>query len=252
MPHRISEQSRSVGALSTGKTREIGLRWINPPSLLLSRCIYRILGTMQPFADVHHALTDDGAVVLSFLGVPWHQPVRLRSRFAPDATKDVVGTLAVWFSREDPADPTSVPHQVEEVSLCLAGGLTPTDLQRFPWSRWLSVADAIARAGDRISQDSWWSERGDDPDTAAGKIQKALIADLDIPIRRRRPGRKGHPPEFYEEVAKRYLELRVAGARNPTARIASERVYSRNTVAGWVKRARELGYLPPGRRGRAG
>ena len=207
---------------------------------------------MQPFADVHHALTDDGAVVLSFVGPPWNRPRRLRSRFAPDASEDVVGTLAVWFSREDPADPTSAPRQVEEVSLSLAGGITPTDLQRFPWSRWLNVADAIARAGDRMSQISWFSERADDPDTADGKMLNARIADLDIPIRRRRPGRKGHPPEFYEEVAKSYLELRVAGVRNPTARIAIERVYSRNTVAGWDTRARELGNLPPGRRGRAG
>ena len=46
--------------------------------------------------------------------------------------------------------------------------------------------------------------------------------------------------------------LRAEGARDPTARIAREMVYSRNTVAGWVRRARELGLLPPARRGRAG
>lgn len=40
------------------------------------------------------------------------------------------------------------------------------------------------------------------------------------------------------------------GVTNPTATIAAERFANHNTVAGWLRGARERGYLPPGRRGR--
>jgi hypothetical protein len=160
--------------------------------------------------------------------------------------------LEVWFVRADPEDPHSEPLRPAGVSLWMRDGVTATELRRFGWARWLPVADAVARTGGETTHPLWRSEDMFDPKTVQGKASRAYYEEWDLPYRKKRPGRKGHEPEFYEQVAKRYLALRADGVRNPTQTIAEEKHYSRDTVAGWVRRARELGYLPPGRRGRAG
>jgi hypothetical protein len=133
------------------------------------------------------------------------------------------------------------------VGLRYADGLMPTDLQRFPWSTFLALADAA----DRGLRTGPLSEEADN-------LSEALSAQLSGRRRRKptkgakRPGRRGHLDSHYRAVADRYLELRSHGVTNPTATIAKERYASRNTVAGWVRGARDRGYLPPARPGRAG
>jgi hypothetical protein len=210
---------------------------------------------MKPFNTVRHEISaEDGSVVLRFVdakplyrrrirGVPW-EPVAP----TPPPEHDVA-VLAVRFDREDAAAP---PTRITGISLWLEGGVNANEINRFGWKRWLAVADAIARTGGDIGHPSWRSDDPADPSTISGKITRAAYADLGVPIPTRRPGRKGHPLEFYEEVARRYVQLRAEGATNPTQRIAKERHFSRDTVAGWVRRARQLGYLPKAREGRAG
>lgn len=138
--------------------------------------------------------------------------------------------LYVRYDRDEGGRPT----RVAEVGL-VGQHLTPTELQRFPWRRWMDVADAIARSGGKDYR----------------KVRPAVRKDKGLPPAR--PGRAGHDRSHYERVAQRYEQLRQAGnVSNPTAKIADEWGYSRNTVAGWVRRCRELELLPPGRRGRAG
>jgi hypothetical protein len=60
----------------------------------------------------------------------------------------------------------------------------------------------------------------------------------------KRPGRKGHPRSFYERIAARYTAL-LPEVRSPTRRIAAEEFVSVNTAAGWIRKARGLGLLPP-------
>jgi transposase len=67
-----------------------------------------------------------------------------------------------------------------------------------------------------------------------------------------RRGRPGYPDEHYREIAELYSTLILAGERAPNEKIAKIKDYSPSTVAGWVKKARELGYLPPGKKGKAG
>jgi hypothetical protein len=115
----------------------------------------------------------------------------------------------------------------------------------------LAVADAGLRG--------LW--RPDDPEQSEAEWEAMRQAfgdefvNPDRTRRNRRPGRKGHPDEFYQAVAAAYTQLVSNGVTNPTTTIAqlSERYgYNRSTVAGWVSTARKKGYLPPARRGRPG
>lgn len=59
------------------------------------------------------------------------------------------------------------------------------------------------------------------------------------------------PPKFYEEVARAYRELAAEGNR-PAVELAEANGVPLSTAHRWVKRARELGFLPPGQKGRRG
>jgi hypothetical protein len=133
------------------------------------------------------------------------------------------------------------------VTITCQDGLTPSDLQRFPWATFLAIADASNRGlhGDPNSVESWHVS-----DVMRAQRQGQPLPKL--PKVAKRPGRAGHPDSFYEAVAEQYRELRSRGVTNPTKTIADKRHVARDTAAGWVRVARERGYLPPARRGRAG
>ena len=67
-----------------------------------------------------------------------------------------------------------------------------------------------------------------------------------------RPG--GRTDTFYKNVAHVYNTHLRAGEPNPTSQIASDIGVSRNTVSGWLRRAREYEDidLPDARKGKAG
>lgn len=176
----------------------------------------------------------DGSVIIEWFA----------GKIEGEVHREPLGELHVWFQREAEDDPRSMPVRIDSVRVTLSDGITPTSLQRMPWRRWLTVADATAQA---FSQPDW--------DVANRVMDKAwdhAWGDLD-PLRKgRRPGRKGHPDSFYRKVAESYLTLRAHGISNPDKRIADELHYDRSTVAGWVRVCRARGYLPPARRGRPG
>jgi hypothetical protein len=66
----------------------------------------------------------------------------------------------------------------------------------------------------------------------------------------------GDPPRgsdrIYKAVARVYLADVRNGVRNPALAISNFTAVPPATVRGWIHRARELGYLPPARRGAAG
>jgi len=159
-------------------------------------------------------------------------------RMTDDGTTGRGDRLEVDYFREDDNDPKSAPISIREIRLVFVDGATPSDIRRFGWMRWLAVAEATAR----------WSPDDDNTGvaiTAAGT--KALRAEG--VLRDRRPGRRGHPHEFYKEIADRYIELVRQRVHKPRLTIANERHVSVDTVAGWLKRARELNYLKrPGHR----
>jgi hypothetical protein len=129
------------------------------------------------------------------------------------------------------------------VSIRDPAGVLARDLNRYAWSKWLQVGWARARIS--------WNH------TAAGARHSAAVTDR---VRREvrglpavRPGRRGHDESHYAKVAERYKQLVIEdGARDPGAQIAKEYDKSRNTVAGWIRIARQRGLLPPAHPGRAG
>lgn len=129
------------------------------------------------------------------------------------------------------------------ITLTASDGLRPSDMRRLPWSTWFQFADLAVR---EMQPD----EHGEVVLTEAAVAfadDKAVTQPA-----RRRPGRRGHPDQHYQDVARRYRQLVSAGARNPTYLIAQENHVSRDTAAGWVTGARTRGFLPPARQGRAG
>lgn len=154
--------------------------------------------------------------------------------------------------------------QARWVGLWHDGGLTASDLQRFPWARYLNVADSAARglaepAFDETGQLIWGPDQAKASFAWFAELDDLMSADaLDKPVKRRRPkiakrpGRGGHPDAHYLAVAKRYRELYSKGVSSPTATIGREWKVSRDTAAGWVMSARKRGHLPPARPGRAG
>lgn len=159
--------------------------------------------------------------------------------------------VEVFRMRDDPS-----PTTVVEVAFALGGGvplgvravrvqsmgdpLKPSTLQRLPWARYLEIADGAIRW--RYAKDLQ-AMKG--PLARQAKATRGLMGEKSC------PGRKPLPDDHYRRIADRYLELRASG-ENPIAVIAEEEKQNRNTVAGWVRKARERGYLPPGRTGRAG
>ncbi len=123
-----------------------------------------------------------------------------------------------------------MPARPVKVEVTSAEGVTPSMLQRFPWGKWLTAADA-ARRGDWMAAPEAYGL---------------------APPERKRPGRKGHDLAHYKRIAERYQKLRAQGVEAPAKVMAHEGSYNENTVRGWIRRCREMGLLPPGRPGRAG
>jgi hypothetical protein len=83
------------------------------------------------------------------------------------------------------------------------------------------------------------------PKTAIVEIPDPPDAKLKVPARR------PYPDDFFREVASLYAAL-SARTRGPAGLIADANGVPVSSVHRWVKRARALGFLPPGQRGRAG
>lgn len=129
--------------------------------------------------------------------------------------------------------------------------LDASNLGRFAWARWLTVADAAVRE----LQDPGSHPLADffSPGTDMPKLVKAQRRKQRQRVAKpNRPGRAGHDDAFYRERAERYRELRLAGSIRPTKDLAEEYAVSRNTAAGWINNARGRGLLAAARRGRPG
>jgi hypothetical protein len=86
--------------------------------------------------------------------------------------------------------------------------------------------------------------------------EEALPIEVVVSARRPRarlrvPTSNPKPASFYRQVADAYTGLRAQGNR-PAVELAEANGVPITTVHRWIRRARELGYLPPGQKGRAG
>lgn len=63
------------------------------------------------------------------------------------------------------------------------------------------------------------------------------------PVRRARPGRRGHPETHYRQVAQAYREAKRRQPRAPIRALMEELHASEPTIHRWLRTARERGYL---------
>jgi hypothetical protein len=164
----------------------------------------------------------------------------------PDGAR---GELRVWYEEDG--------DRVTKVELSLPDGLKPRDLARFPWATYLPIAESARRVhrydiGSIEFNDVESLELREALEDTYSLVRAAAGTPLPRDGASHRPGRKGHPLSHYARVAKVYLDALQRGDRNPTQRVADDATVSRSTAAGWVRGARERGYLPPGREGKAG
>ncbi len=127
-----------------------------------------------------------------------------------------LGALTVTYESPEARKPAAVKLELRD-------GISASAMSRFAWTYWLTCADEVVRAGPM-----------EVPDDRLAEAIKASVG---------RPGRRGHPAGFHEKVARRYRDLRLRGERAPVAAIAAEAGVSRNTAAGWIKQARQRGFL---------
>lgn len=91
------------------------------------------------------------------------------------------------------------------------------------------------------------------PDHHAGFRRMVLDRMPDTSGVRRAPGPKGHPDEHFEMVAAVYRAALTAAPRRPMSWLADQfPEVDRSTVARWLQRARDKGYLGEAQPGRAG
>lgn len=129
-------------------------------------------------------------------------------------------------------------------SLLRTEPIRPSDLQRYGWSRWATVAIAAVRS----EAFETWSQF--DPEHP---VSRAAQRAMGVEPTRLKPGPKPkRGPEFFEDIARRYADLLAGGERAPSLTLAKELDYGHSTMRGFVGKARQLGYLPAGQRGRAG
>ena len=83
------------------------------------RVVKRELGWRDPTGMT--AETDNSVVLVSHPG--------------PDKSRSV---MRIWFEPDD-------DYRVRSVKLSMPGRITPTELRRFPWDRWLAMADFVIR-----------------------------------------------------------------------------------------------------------
>ncbi len=128
----------------------------------------------------------------------------------------------------------------------------------------VSVSQILARAQAMLVQTPEWLELvkrlglGEPPHADKERAHRAAATAATAGTARRR-GRKGWGEEHYRRVALEYLALQREGVgRGILNRLAEreakrlKKPIARETMRDWVRRARELGFLAGGVRGRAG
>lgn len=183
-------------------------------------------------------------------------PRRQRLPFGPSAERGAGLVARMHLERgtctiDLQIQPQPQGDRAEWIAIRSLDGLRPSDVQRLPWVNLMAVADALNRAGPTEAQTRDLSDAERHLIVTVGAVRRRRRPPKSPKVAKR-PGRAGHPDQHYKDIAERYSQLRRVGVTNPTRTIADEWPASRSTVAGWIRGARDRGYLPEARPGRAG
>ncbi|EWT05058.1 hypothetical protein N864_07625 [Intrasporangium chromatireducens Q5-1] len=114
--------------------------------------------------------------------------------------------------------------------------ITSRDLRRIP------VAELVGRA---IYADQA-------PEHHAPARRRAIAGAPESLTLKRNPGPKGHPDKHFQQVAEMYRRALEESPRAPIVWLTKELHADRSTVARWLRRARDKGFLGEATPGRAG
>jgi hypothetical protein len=137
----------------------------------------------------------------------------------------------------------------------IAGDIVPDDHRKIA----AHLRQIIASENNPPAVRPGWSgysrvKKGREPwgeDPLEDEIQRAFLADQwRRSLGRPQQDKAGDPP-FYAALASRYQEL-VQTTHTPSRVIADEEGVPLATVQRWVRKARQMGFLPPARKGAAG
>jgi hypothetical protein len=170
-----------------------------------------------------------------------------RERRDPESEEvPVVANLEVTFSTSGHSDEPTV----KEVLLRTTGGhLTPTEIRRFAWDRWLRAAETIYKTPD---SSIFLSGQGTVREQREQFLQDWAHYHTAVQAAVGHPGSRGQDPNLYKHIAALYQALVSEGERAPIKRLSEQLGVNPNTLSGWVRKARQLGHLPKGHQGRAG
>jgi hypothetical protein len=150
------------------------------------------------------------------------------------------------------ADP--LDGRLEVVELHLGDGrhrFDAADLRKVPITRIVALANhpeakpsLLARID--VEEETWTPPAFDTP-ARAQLLDRVKYVPAPITV----PDARPYPPEFYKEIADRYMAL-VSETNRPAVVIALAADVPVSTSRAWIKRAREQGYLPAGRKGARG
>ena len=143
---------------------------------------------------------------------------------------DLARAAAAFATNYSVEPPRYGSHWVRDMLVCQHG--LPDGPRQAPWPGRRPRPMAPMPGGKR-------SERHEaDP-------WKAAPLDARVTI----PASATYPPSFYEEVARIYKEHKAAGLPPNVAMVKANKGVKKTTVDRWVRRARQLGFLEPARRG---
>lgn len=122
--------------------------------------------------------------------------------------------------------------------------VTTSTLRGIPVAQLLAEVERMAKGEHGALAEAWAREVGIG---RADRFERPKV----------RPGRRGHPREHYEEVARRYLEALRTHPHKPTAHLAQTitdpdgHPVAPSTVRRWLERAEQMGLLNRAEPGKA-
>lgn len=158
------------------------------------------------------------------------------------------GTPALAFPVFARFEPNRSDGRLEIVELHLGTGrMDAADLRRVPFGSMAATAnhpDVKPRIlADMAEPVEAWTHP---------KVQRSILDQVDYRISDLVvPAAKPYPDAFYEKVAEHYQRL-VRETPRPAAVLANAAGVPVTTAHAWIKRARDRGYLPQGRKGARG
>lgn len=171
----------------------------------------------------------------------------LRTELDDQDLYEEVATVIVHFRRDSDRGRPLLQTVTVDVSRSIDPP-QPSDFRLLQWDRLLRAAETIydTPMPDFFQGGGDWREAREQYLQAWAEYHTKIQAAVG------HPGRGGRDRSHYKHIAALYKALLADGETKPIKRLSEDLGVNANTVSGWVKKARQLKFLPPTKRGKAG